>query len=70
MGIKLHFVQNVEHDPREISFAFHGAGTEIGQKGAFCKGLTIDQWHSRSRVHGMPATADQRQGLPRVPLEP
>jgi len=37
--LKLHFVQNVEPDPREISFAFHGAGTEIGQKGAFCKGL-------------------------------
>jgi len=38
--LKLHFVQNVEPDPREISFAFHGAGTEIGQKGTFCKGLT------------------------------
>jgi len=39
--LKLHFVQNVEPDPREISFAFHGAGTEIGQKGAFCKGLIL-----------------------------
>ncbi len=37
--LKLHFVQNVEPDPREIGFAFHRAGTEIGQKGAFCKGL-------------------------------
>ena len=37
--LKLHFVQNVEPDPREINFAFHGAGTEIGQKGVLCKGL-------------------------------
>ncbi len=28
-----------EPDPRGIGFAFHRAGTEIGQKGAFCKGL-------------------------------
>ncbi len=28
-----------EPDPREIGFAFHRAGTEIGQKGAFYKGL-------------------------------
>jgi hypothetical protein len=34
-------VQNVEPDPREIGFAFHRAGTEIGQKGAFCKGLNL-----------------------------
>ncbi|MEE8480920.1 MAG: hypothetical protein V3T59_06745, partial [Desulfobacterales bacterium] len=34
-------MQNVESDPREIGFAFHGAGTEIGQKGAFCKGLIL-----------------------------
>ncbi len=32
-------MQNVEPDPREISLAFHMAGTEIGQKGAFCIGL-------------------------------
>jgi hypothetical protein len=37
--LKLHFVHNVEPDPREIGFAFHRAGAEIGQKGAFCKGL-------------------------------
>ncbi len=39
--LKLHFVQNVEPDPREIGFAFHRAGTEIGQTGAFCKGLNL-----------------------------
>jgi hypothetical protein len=33
--LKLHFVQNVEPDPRGIGFAFHGAGAGIGQKGAF-----------------------------------
>jgi hypothetical protein len=37
--LKLLCEQNVEPDPREIGFAFHKAGTEIGQKGAFCKGL-------------------------------
>jgi hypothetical protein len=37
--LKLHCVQKVEPDPREIGFAFHRAGTEIGQKGAFSKGL-------------------------------
>ncbi len=37
-----------EPDPREISFAFHGAGTEIGQKGAFCKGLAnLNENHER-----------------------
>ncbi len=63
IALKLHFVQNVESDPREIGSAFHGAGsntfsflriklkllceqnvesdTEIGQKGAFCKGLVL-----------------------------
>jgi len=30
--------ENFNH-PREIGFAFHGAGAGIGQKGAFCKGL-------------------------------
>jgi hypothetical protein len=39
--LKLHFVHNVETDPREIGSAFHGAGAEIGQKGAFCKGLMM-----------------------------
>jgi hypothetical protein len=28
-----------ESDPRGIGYAFHGAGVEIEQKGAFCKGL-------------------------------
>jgi hypothetical protein len=41
IALKLHFVQNVEPDPREIGSAFHGAGTETGQKGAFCKGLSL-----------------------------
>ena len=41
IALKLHFVQNVEPNPREIGSAFHGAGTEIGQKGAFCKGLIL-----------------------------
>jgi hypothetical protein len=39
--LKLLCEQNVEPDPREIGFAFHKAGTEIGQKGAFCKGLNL-----------------------------
>ncbi len=39
--LKLHCVQNVESDPREIGFAFHGAGTEIGEKGAFFKCLIV-----------------------------
>ena len=30
-----------EPDPSEIGFAFHRASTEIGQKGAFCKGLKV-----------------------------
>jgi hypothetical protein len=29
-----------EPDPGEIGFALHGAGTGIGQKGAFFKGLS------------------------------
>jgi hypothetical protein len=29
-----------EPDPREIGSAFHGAGAEIEQIGAFCKGLS------------------------------
>jgi len=29
-----------ETDPRGIGYAFHRAGAEIEQKGAFCKGLT------------------------------
>jgi hypothetical protein len=37
MKLKLHCVQNVEPDPREIGFAFHRAGTEIGQRGRFAK---------------------------------
>jgi len=37
--LKLHFVHNVETDPREIGSAFHGAGAEIGQKVVFCNGL-------------------------------
>ncbi len=41
IALKLHFVQNVEPDPREICSAFHGAGTEIGRKGAFCKDLIV-----------------------------
>jgi len=28
-----------EPDPREIGYAFHGAGVEIGQKVVFCKSL-------------------------------
>ncbi|MEE8552074.1 MAG: hypothetical protein V3S72_02115 [Desulfobacterales bacterium] len=47
-------MQNVEPGPREIGFAFHPstifwsygagrAGTEIGQKVAFCKGLIKDR---------------------------
>ena len=32
-------IPDFEPDPREIGFAFHREGTEIGQKGAFCKGL-------------------------------
>ena len=43
--LKLHFVHNVETDPREIGSAFHGAGAEIGQKGAFCKGLSVVSHH-------------------------
>jgi hypothetical protein len=30
-----------EPDPREIGYAFHGAGTEIGQKRVFFKVLRI-----------------------------
>ncbi len=30
IALKLHFMQNVEPNPREIGSAFHGAGTEIG----------------------------------------
>jgi hypothetical protein len=45
--LKLHCVQNVEFDPREIGFAFHRAGTEIGQKGAFCKGFILSPVVSR-----------------------
>jgi hypothetical protein len=37
--LKLHFVQNVEPNPKGIGFAFHRAGTGIGQKGTFSKGL-------------------------------
>jgi len=33
--LKLHFVHNVETDPRGIGSAFHRASAEIGQKGAF-----------------------------------
>jgi hypothetical protein len=39
--LKLHFVQNVEPDPRGIGYAFHGAGAGIGQKGTFFKGLSM-----------------------------
>jgi hypothetical protein len=39
--LKLLCEQNVEPDPGEIGFAFHRAGTESGQKGAFCTGLTM-----------------------------
>jgi hypothetical protein len=35
-----------EPDPRGIGFAFHRAGTEIGQKGAFCKGLICMALHN------------------------
>ena len=31
----LHFVQNVEPDPRGIGPRFHGAGADIGQRGPF-----------------------------------
>ena len=37
--LKLHFVHNVETDPREIGSAFHRASAEIGQKVVFCNGL-------------------------------
>jgi len=30
-----------EPDPREIGYAFHRAGAEIGQKGRVCKGLIV-----------------------------
>jgi len=42
-------VPKFEPDPREICSAFHGAGTEIGQKGAFCKGL-IDKRQKRQSL--------------------
>jgi len=48
--LKLHFVQNVEPDPGEIGFAFHRAGTEIGQKGAFCKGLDSLTLNSKEKL--------------------
>jgi hypothetical protein len=30
-----------ETDPREIGCTSHGAGAEVGQKDAFCKGLEV-----------------------------
>ncbi|OEU68105.1 MAG: hypothetical protein BA867_14130 [Desulfobacterales bacterium S5133MH16] len=41
--VKLKF----EPDPRGIGYAFHGAGAKIGQKGAFCKGLTANYFFDR-----------------------
>jgi len=41
--LKLLCEQNVEPDPKEIGFAFHRAGTEIGQRGVFCKGFAKNQ---------------------------
>ena len=39
-----------ELDPREISYAFHGAGAGIGQKGVFFKGLwTLSERRKRAR---------------------
>ena len=42
-----------ESDPRGIDSAFHGAGAEIGQKGVFFKGLSVDV-HIHMMTHAIP----------------